>query len=114
MKLAGTVTLSWSVVLAGSLLLAGTAAGQNSPRVGMLEQAGWNAIRSGDFKAASEAFGEAAKLDPKNAMLWLGTGTAEFLLRHDDLAKSHLERALELEPKVTRARAQLAQVIKRS
>ena len=113
MKLAGTVTLSWSVVLAGSLLLAGTAAGQNSPRVGMLEQAGWSAIRAGDFKAASEAFGEAAKLDPKNAMLWLGAGTAEFLLRHDDLANAHLERALDLDPKLTRARAQLAQVVKR-
>jgi len=113
MKLAGTRTLAGSVILAVSLVPAGTAAAQNSPRVGMLEQAGWSAIRDGDFKAAGDAFGEAAKLDSKNAMLWLGAGTAAFLQRHDDEARLHLERALDLDPKLTRARAQLAQVIKR-
>ena len=113
---AGMLTLAGSVILAGSVLLAGTersAGNQNSPRVGMLEQAGWTAIRGGDFKAAGDAFGEAAKLDPKNAMLWLGAGTAEFLQRHDAEARSHLEHALALDPKLTRARALLAQVIKR-
>ena len=86
---------------------------QNSPRVGMLEQAGWAAIRAGNFKAATDAFVEATKLDPKNAMLWLGAGTAEFLQRHDPEAKAHLQHALDLDPKLTRARAQLAQVVKR-
>ena len=86
---------------------------QNSPRVGMLEQAGWAAIKAGNVKAAADAFGEATKLDPKNAMLWLGAGTAEFLQRHDAEAKAHLEQALDLDPKLTRARAQLAQVVKR-
>jgi hypothetical protein len=102
--------------LVGTMMLVGTArldGHQNSPRVGMLEQAGWTAIRSGDFKAAGDAFGEAAKLDPKNAMLWLGAGTAEFLQRHDAEARSHLEHALDLDPKLARARALLAQVIKR-
>ena len=95
-------------VLAGALLVA-----QNSPRVGMLEQAGWAAIKAGNHKAASEAFTEAAKLDPKNAQLWLGAGFAEFLQRHDPEAKTYLQRALDIDPKLTLARAQLAQVIKR-
>jgi tetratricopeptide (TPR) repeat protein len=110
MRLVGTALLAGTLMLAGTALLDGK---QNSPRVGMLEQAGWSAIRAGDFKAATVAFGEAVKLDPKNAMLWLGAGTSEFLQRHDAEAKSHLEHALDLDPKLTRARAQLAQVIKR-
>ena len=112
----GMLTLAGCAILAGSVLLARAPSfdgNQNSPRVGMLEQAGWSAIRSGDFKAATDAFSEAAKLDPKNAMLRLGAGTAEFLLRHDADAKAHFERALDLDPKLTRARALLAQVVKR-
>lgn len=114
MKHAGTAILVGSMIFVGSVALDGMAlAAQNSPRVGMLEQQGWAALRAGNAKAATDAFVEAAKLDPKNAMLWLGAGTAEFLQRHDAEAKSHLEHALVLDPKLTRARAQLAQVIKR-
>ena len=96
------------LVLAGALL-----ATQNSPRVGMLEQAGWAAIKAGNHKAAADAFAEAAKLDPNNARLWLGAGFAQFLQRHDTEAKTYLQRALDLDPKLTLARAQLAQVVKR-
>ena len=116
MKSSGTATLAGSLILAGTMMFVEAArvdGKQSSPRAGMLEQAGWNAIRSGDFKTATDAFSEAAKLDPKNAMLWLGAGTAEFLLRHDDEARARLEHALALDPKLTRARAQLAQVFKR-
>ncbi len=97
-----------AVLLAGALLTA-----QASPRVGMLDQAGWTAIKSGDYKTALEAFTEASKLEPKNASLWLGAGMAEFLLRHDPEARANLSRALDLDPKLTLARAQLAQVEKR-
>ncbi len=110
MKSVGIALLAGTVILAGSASLAGN---QNSPRSGMLEQAGWAAIKAGNFKAATEAFTAATKLDPNNAMLWLGAGTAEFLLRHDPEAKAHLQRAIDLDPKLTRARAQLAQVVKR-
>jgi tetratricopeptide (TPR) repeat protein len=95
-------------VLAGALLIA-----QNSPRVGMLEQAGWRAIDAGDYKGAVAVFTEAGKLEPKNPQLWLGAGMAEFLLRHDAEAKAHLQRALDLDPRFSRARAQLAHVMKR-
>ncbi len=95
-------------VLAGTLLIA-----QSSPRVGMLEQAGWAAIKAGNPKAATAAFGEARKLEPKNASLWLGAGIAEFLQRHDSEAKTYLQRAIDLDPTLTRARGQMAQVVKR-
>jgi hypothetical protein len=97
-----------SLLLAGAMLLT-----QSSPRVAMLEQDGWAAIKAGKGEAAIEAFREAIKLDPKSAWLRLGAGTAEFLQRHDPEAKALLEQALDLDPKLTRARAQLAQVVKR-
>jgi hypothetical protein len=111
MNLAGTAILAGTLILAGAAPLTG--AGQNSPRVGMLEQDGWAAIKAGNAKAASELFREAIALDPRNAWLRLGAGTAAFLERHDADARAHLEQALALDPKLTRARAQLAQVLKR-
>lgn len=95
------------------LLLAALLSGQNSPRVAILEQDAWAAIKAGKAQPAVDAFTEAIKLDPKNAMLRLGAGTAEFLARHDPEARAHLEQALALDPTLTRARAQLAQVFKR-
>jgi tetratricopeptide (TPR) repeat protein len=95
------------------LLLAALLSAQNSPRVAILEQDDWAAIKDGKLAAASEAFREAIRLDPKNAALRLGAGIAEFLARHDPEAKAHLEQALVLDPAMVRARAQLAQVVKR-
>jgi tetratricopeptide (TPR) repeat protein len=113
--LAGVRRLAGVTILAGAMTLAGesTVASQSSPKAGMLEQQGWDAIKAGNAPVATEAFLEAIKLDPKNAWLRLGAGTAEFLQRHDPEAKAHLEQALVLDPRLTRARAQLAQVIKR-
>lgn len=96
------------IIFSGAMLLS-----QNSPRVAILEQDGWAAIKAGKGPAATEAFREAVKLDPENAGLRLGAGTAEFLQRHDAEARTWLEQALDLDPKLTRARAQLAQVVKR-
>jgi hypothetical protein len=96
------------MILAGVVLAA-----QSSPRAAILEQAGWDALTAGKAADAVDAFREAIKLDPKNAMLRLGAGTAEFIARHDPEAKAYLEQALDLDPKLTRARAQLAQVYKR-
>lgn len=116
MKPVGRVSLAGMLFLVGMLISAGNvalAASQNSPRVAILEQDGWTAIQAGNGPAASEAFRAAIKLDPKNAWLRLGAGTAAFLQRHDAEARALLEQALELDPKLTRARAQLAQVVKR-
>ena len=99
----------YSVILLTAALLVT----QNSPRVAMLELDGWRAINAGNFPAAVDAFREAIRLDPANARLRLGAGTAEYGQRHDPEAKELLEQALDLDPKLTRARAQLALVAKR-
>lgn len=96
------------------LLSAGAPAfAQSSPKAGMLEQEGWSALNAGQAAAAEKAFREAIALDPKNARLHLGLGTAAFVLRRDADAKASLEQALVLSPTLIRARAQLAQVAKR-
>ncbi|HEX8027507.1 MAG TPA: tetratricopeptide repeat protein [Vicinamibacterales bacterium] len=101
------------LAVAAMLAAVSVAAGQNSPRVAMLELEGWRAIKAGSFPVALDAFREAIRLDPQNARLRLGAGTAEYGQRHDPEAKAFLEQALELDPKLTHARAQLALVAKR-
>ena len=95
------------------LFCAATTFAQSSPKSAMLEQSGWDALGAGKAQAAEQAFRRAIALDPKNARLHFGLGTAAFLLRRDADAKAALEQALLLAPGLTRARAQLAQVAKR-
>ena len=103
-----------SLALAAVLVLgSGPAAAQNSPRAGMLEQDGWAAIKAGQAQAAADTFKAAIVLDPKNARLHFGAGLAAFLQRRDADAKAALEQALALDPRLTAARAQLAQVLRR-
>lgn len=79
----------------------------------MLEQSGWEAVRGGHAQAAADAFREAIALDPTNARLHMGAGTAAFLLRRDEEARAELDTALDLDPRLTRARAQLGQTLRR-
>ncbi|HYE88132.1 MAG TPA: tetratricopeptide repeat protein [Vicinamibacterales bacterium] len=107
------LVVGW-IVFAAAMARTATLHGmQNSPKVAILEQEGWAAIKAGKLAEAIDAFGEAIRLDPKNAWLRLGAGTAEFLARHDAEAKAQLEQALRLDATLVRARAQLAQVVKR-
>lgn len=89
------------------------ALGQNSPRVAMLEQSGWEALEANRLPQAASLFMEAIALDPKNAALRYGAGLAAFLRRHDAEARRYFEEALALDPTLTRARIQLAQVARR-
>ena len=98
-----------AVLLALTML----AAAQNSPRVAMLEQAGWDAIKANRLQAAAEAFREAIALDPKNAALRVGAGVAAALQRHDAEARGHFEQALIIDPRLSIARLQLAHVVRR-
>lgn len=99
------------MTLAALLLI--VALEQNSPRVAMLEQAGWEAIKANNLPVAAATFKEAITLDPKNASLRLGAGMAAFLQRHDAEAKSHYEQALILDPRLTLARLRLGMVVRR-
>jgi len=96
-----------------ALLVAVPAHAQIDPRGALLERAGWDAIAAGQGAPAAKAFREALAADPKNARLHLGAGVAAALERRDDDAKDAFERALELDPKLTRARALLGQVLYR-
>lgn len=95
------------------VLCAQPAMAQSSPKAGMLEQEAWAALDAGKAQVAEQAFRDAIALDPKNARLHMGLGTAAFVLRHDADARAALEQALVLAPGLVRARAQLAQVFKR-
>ena len=109
MNLVGVVILVGGLLSDGGLI----SDGQNSPRVAMLEQAGWEAVDANRLPLATAIFKEAMSLDPKNAALRYGAGIAALLQRHDAEARQHFQQALVLDPKLTRARVQLAQVARR-
>jgi hypothetical protein len=113
--LVGVVILVGGLFADGGLLPDGVALldGQNSPRVAILEQAGWEAVEANRLPLATSIFKEAIALDPRNAALRYGAGIAAFRQRHDAEARQHFEQALVLDPKLTRARVQLAHVARR-
>jgi tetratricopeptide (TPR) repeat protein len=86
------------------------AVAQIDPRTALLEKAGWDALAAGQVGRAAESFRAALAADPRNARLHLGAGLAAYRERRDGDARMELERALELDPKLTDARAALAQV----
>ena len=94
--------------------LAAPALCQIDPATALLERAGWDALASGQPHAAAELFRQAVAADPKSARLRLGAGAAAYLERRDADAKLALNRALELDPKLTRARELLGLVLYRS
>lgn len=89
---------------------ASAAVAQIDPRTALLEKAGWDALAAGQPRGAAESFRAALEADPRNARLHLGAGLAAYLERRDADARTELERALALDPKLTDARAVLAQV----
>jgi tetratricopeptide (TPR) repeat protein len=98
-----------AVVICGAVSQA-----QVDPRNALLERAGWDALIAGQPHAAAESFRQAIASDPKNPRLHLGAGTAAYLERRDSDAKEALDYALALDPRMTRARALLGQVLHRS
>jgi tetratricopeptide (TPR) repeat protein len=91
-------------------LLVAPAAGQIDPSTALLEKSGWEALNAGNFRAAADAFRAAIGADSRNARLHLGAGTAAYLERRDEDATRALDRALELDPRLTEARALLGQI----
>jgi tetratricopeptide (TPR) repeat protein len=96
-----------------SLAISTAGAAQVDPKTGILEQAGFEALRTGDAARAADAFRDALAADPKNPDLYLGAGVAAWLQRRDDDAQTALERALDLNPHLTEARLFLGQVLYR-
>jgi tetratricopeptide (TPR) repeat protein len=97
-----------SVLLILACLLA-PAAGQIDPSTALLEKSAGSA-RTGNYRAAADDFRAAIGADSKNARLHLGAGTAAYLERRDEDAARALDRALELDPRLTEARLLLGQI----
>lgn len=87
---------------------------QANPTAALAERAGWDALATGQARVAADAFRQAIDADPKNATAWLGAGMAAALERRDTDARAALERALEIDGRLTRARMLLGQVLYRS
>ena len=98
----------WATVPSISLLA------QGNPLVALLAQDGWKALAAGQASEAAKIFQRALALDANNAELHFGAGTAAFLQRRDQDARAALERALGLDPTLTRARELLGLVLYRS
>jgi tetratricopeptide (TPR) repeat protein len=99
--------------LSVALLLALAVPAQIDPQTALLERDGWDALAAGRAHAAADAFRQALAADPKNARLYLGAGMAATLERRDADARESFERALSLDPRLSRARALLGQVLYR-
>src|SRR5713101_4959578 len=109
----GRIAKRRNTALAACLLFCLTGArvfAQADPRTALLERAGWDALAAGQTKVAAESFRQAMAADPRNARLYLGAATAAYVERRDTDAKAALERALALDPGLTRARALMGQV----
>jgi len=68
-----------------------------------LMKAGFDQIRSADYPAARDSFGEALRYNDSSADAHLGLGLAYFHLRDDKYAERELSKALELDPKASTA-----------
>ena len=90
------------------------ASAQADPRTALLERAGWDAVAAGRLDVAAEAFRQAAAGDPRNAQLQLGVGTVAFLQHRNDDARAALDRALAIDPKLSRAETLMGQVLYRA
>jgi tetratricopeptide (TPR) repeat protein len=95
-------------------LIVASASAQTDPKTAMLERAGWDALARNQPREAANAFREAIARDPRNAGLHLGAGTAAYLERRDQDARTALERALGLDPTLAPARELLGLVLYRS
>jgi tetratricopeptide (TPR) repeat protein len=83
---------------------------QVNPLVDLLAQDGWKALAAGQAAAAAKIFQQALAIDANNPELHLGAGTAAYLDRRDEAAQTALERALQLNPALPRARELLGLV----
>jgi Tetratricopeptide repeat/Peptidase MA superfamily len=69
------------------------------------EQVAVRALEDGDVEKAATAFAEALVQSPRDPRLHFGAGVAAHLRGRDDEARKLLQRALDLEPRLTHAAA---------
>jgi len=90
------------------IIIVAIAAGITAPAASQATQAervAVQALQDGDGEKAAAAFAEALKQSPRDARLHYGAGVAARLRGRDDEARKLLQRALDLEPRMTAAAA---------
>ena len=84
------------------LIVENTAGGSMTPPPGLkvddLNQAGWNAMQSGNYPLAVELLKRAVELDPKNKLSWNYLGNAYLAQRKTDDAIAALKKQIEINP----------------
>ena len=88
------------------------AAGQGA--ADRLAEIGWQAVERGDADRAASAFREALGMRPRDASLIMGAGFAAHLQAREDDATAFLQRALEVDPRLTPASTLLGEIAYRS
>ena len=78
--------------------------------VTQLAERGWRAVNQGDADAAAAAFGEALSMRPRDPVLHLGAGVAAHLRGREHDATVFLQKAIQLDPTLTRAAALLGEI----
>src|SRR5690349_5871990 len=72
-------------------------------RVSELNEAAWKALQKGDPDRAARYFAEALTLSPNDPVLLLGAGASAHTQGRQRDAMARLQRALEIDPKLTQA-----------
>ena len=103
-----------ALLLLAALALAAPCLAQTSdPRIAIMERAALDALSKGETKTAADIYRQALSSDPNNAQLHVGAAMAAYADRRDDDAKTELDRALSLNPKLVSAQQLLGQVLHR-
>jgi tetratricopeptide (TPR) repeat protein/transglutaminase-like putative cysteine protease len=88
--------------LAQRLTVENTTGGSMTPPSGMsaddLNQAGWNAMQSGNYALAAELLKRAVDLDPKNKLAWNTLGSAYLAQRKTQEAIAAFNKQIEINP----------------
>jgi tetratricopeptide (TPR) repeat protein len=99
-----------SVLVGVCLAVAATSSLHAQSTVVELNEAGWKMLQSGDSVRAGRLFAEALTLVPNDPVLLFGAGASAYLDGRPREATARLERALEINPRLTGASLLLGQI----
>jgi tetratricopeptide (TPR) repeat protein len=97
-------------VAAAAIALAAALPARGQSSRSPIMEAGWQALQNGEADTAASAFRRALAERPNDAAAHLGAGAAAHMLGRDAEACEHLQKALELEPRLTPASALLGAI----
>lgn len=75
-----------------------------------LGAAGWKAVQSGDGDRAASVFRQALSMRPRDPVLNFGAGVAAHMQGRDQQALQLLQKAVQLEPRLTQASVLLGEI----